>query len=473
MLRRAYLSVIRRKTKTTILFLFLLIISTLVLSTISIKNATKKSMEVARKSLATEVTLSMDMSKLRDSFKNGDNASMSDKKEMMENMHDKMSDNSPKMSDVNKLKKSKYVVDVKYSFSVNASEEDFELYSTDSDDNNENSFMGGTMPMNRNNSLEVEAINTFKLLDEYQNKTITLESGEAFDEDDKDAVIISYELATTNDLKVGDTITVKDSSDKSHKLTIKGIYQNSETKGFNISYNKIYINASTAEGFMTEDEYNDGNYTLKSAVFYLDDPENSNKFISESKNIITDLEDRNLTLDIDTRTYEQMTSSIQNVAKLSTVILVIVIIAAIVVISLITINSLKDRNYELGVLLGLGEKKIKIVSQFIAEIALLATISFVCAIFSSKLISQKLADTIITSQQQTEEKMVIGPGMDRGNGIKAMTNVNEIKNVDVNVSTKDIGYLFIVGYGIIIISNIVPSVKIINSDPKDILSRKE
>lgn len=471
MFKRSLISVKRRKTKTIILFLFLFIISTLVLSTISIKNATKESMNVARKSLSSQVTLSMDMSKLRENFTPSENISNEDKKEKMEEMHEKMNANSANVSDINKLKESKYLCDLKYSFDVQGEEDSFELYSS-SDNSQDHGMMQGP---GRNNGLQIEAINTFKLLDEYQNKTITLESGEAFDEKDENTVIISYELATTNDLKVGDSISVKDSSGNTHELTIKGIYQNSESMGFNNNYNKIYVNISTGEKFLTKDEYNDGNYTIKSAVFYLNDPANADSFIKESKKLITDLDDRNLTLDIDTQAYDQMTSSIKNVSNLSSTILIIVTIASIVVISLIAINSLKDRNYELGVLLSLGEKKLKIVGQFIIELALIATCSFILAIGSSKLISQKLANTIISTQSETNEKMLEGPGGDRGNGMKALKNskVDEIKSVDVDVNGKNICYLFLIGYGIILVSNIIPSIKILNSDPKDILSRKE
>ena len=41
------------------------------------------------------------------------------------------------------------------------------------------------------------------------------------------------------------------------------------------------------------------------------------------------------------------------------------------------------------------------------------------------------------------------------------------------VTIKDIALLFVIGYGIIFVSMIVPSIKILHSDPKDILSRRE
>ena len=68
MLKRAKISVTRRKSKTIIFFLFLLIVANLVLSSISIKNATEESMKMARVSLGSEVILQTDMEKIRDEF---------------------------------------------------------------------------------------------------------------------------------------------------------------------------------------------------------------------------------------------------------------------------------------------------------------------------------------------------------------------------------------------------------------------
>ena len=477
MFKRAWLSVKRKKTKSIILFLFLFIISNLVLSAISIKNATTESMNLAKKSLGGEVSLSMNMEKLRNNFMdNKEELSIDDKKENMEKMHDKMDESNITKSDVDKLKNIKYVKDIKYTFSVDGKESSFQLYSNSTEENDENKDF--PKRDNMNNSLQIEAINTFKLQDDYVNKTIELTEGEAFDEDDNDTVIISYELANSNNLSINDKIKVKDSSGNEHELTIIGIYQNTDSRGFN-NYNKIYINTSTGEKFLSEDDYNNGNYKVSSAIFYLDNPENSDKFISKAKKLITDLDDRYLKLDIDKESYEQMVSSLEGVSKFSNTILIVVVLASIVVISLMVINSLKDRNYEIGVLLSLGEKKKKIVGQFIIELILIATIAFVLSIGSSSLISQKLADTVLESQNKVENKMNDSRQGGRGNDFnpfnmnKGKSNVKVIDEIDVNVNKEDIGLLFIVGYGIIFISMIVPSIKIINSDPKDILSRRE
>lgn len=491
MLKRAKISVTRRKSKTIIFFLFLFIVANLVLSSISIKNATEESMKMARVSLGSEVILQTDMEKIRDEFMNNkDNEQYTDenKKDDMKNMHNAMDESTATINDVNKLKEISYVTDVKYHFNVNATEKSFSLYESSSEDNNNNDRPEFDKKMN--SGLQVKAINTFKLEDNYVNGTIKLTSGEAFDETKDDTVIISYELATENNLKVGDKITITSSDDKDVELEIIGIYQNSETDKFNNNYNLIYVNTNTGAKLLTEEEYNDGNYKVSKAVFYLDDPENADKFKEEANKLVTDFSDRNLTLDIDNESYEQMISSIEGVAKFSNTVLVIVVIASIVVISLMVINSLKDRNYEIGVLLSLGEKRKKIIGQFIIELVIIATLAFITSIGSSLLVSQKLADTLLENQTTVTEKMNTSVSGNRGNDAVMDRNMNKredmsigkmtglgtsktIDSIDVSVTIKDIALLFVIGYGIILVSMIVPSIKILHSDPKDILSRRE
>ena len=221
MFRRAYLSVKGRKTKNIIMLLFLFIVSTLVLCSISIKNATNKSMELAKESLGGTVTLSMDMSKLRDEFKKEDQGSIEDKKSQMQDMHEKMNNSNIKLSDVQKISSIKYVNDIKYTFNVNATERSFSLYESTSNSNDNRG-------PERNNSLEVEAINTFELDDDYVNKKIELVNGTSFDEESKNVAIISYELAEANNLSVSDNITLTDSDGEEHTLKIIGIYQYKE-----------------------------------------------------------------------------------------------------------------------------------------------------------------------------------------------------------------------------------------------------
>jgi putative ABC transport system permease protein len=262
--------------------------------------------------------------------------------------------------------------------------------------------------------------------------------------------------------------------------TIVGIYQNTEDTNedrFFSSSNQVYTNVASATTLLSEDTYNDGDYLVTNPTFYLNDPENIDKFIKEGNSLITDLSDRNLKLGINDNAYQSMIGAIEGVGSFANTVLIVVIAGAIVIISLMIINSIKDRNYEIGVLLSLGERRLKIISQILVELIMVATLAFSLSCVSSGLVSQKLGDAIldnqITSLKDSNSNI---PGGNRGamfNRFEGNNNIKQIDSIDVNVSINDIELLFICGYVIIFVSMIVPSIKILKTDPKDILSRKD
>ena len=104
-------------------------------------------------------------------------------------------------------------------------------------------------------------------------------------------------------------------------------------------------------------------------------------------------------------------------------------------------------------------------------------ISFILSIGTSKFVSQKFANVILDNQVSQTEDFNQNK---RGNGFRgdakfmeSNSNVSVIDELNVDVSSKDIIILVLVESLIIVISMVIPSIKILNSDPKDILSRKE
>ena len=89
----------------------------------------------------------------------------------------------------------------------------------------------------------------------------TITDGEVSSDFESDSVVISEELATLNDLKVGDTITFVDPKDssKTYKATITGIYkENSES-----SNNMASMFTSSANEIITNITYTNGDFVVK------------------------------------------------------------------------------------------------------------------------------------------------------------------------------------------------------------------
>lgn len=489
-----------------ILFIILFVVTTLILTTISIRNATKEAEEFAKASIGSEVTLSADMESAREEMKaaTSDDTS-SDTKEKIQNF------TRPTISlgDAMKIAESKYITGYKYTMTTyaNVDEDKIELVETEmdkmgevkvnSDDATNSSEASSRMPQGGNQNFEfsfdmkdimsdyksgditIEAINNFELLDEYQDKTLTLTSGAVFTSDDENATIISYELAELNDLKVGDTITLQNTdTDKNITLNIVGIYdtssdenQSQENNFMMNNSNKLYTNFSTAEKFLSEDDYNDGNYTISSCVYYLKDPNSYDAFIKEANTLVTDLTDKNLKLSIDQTTYDQMVGAISGVGSFSNVVFWVVVGASVLIITLVINIQVRERNYEIGVLLSLGEKKKKITMQILTELVITITVVMIIAVFVGTAISGVIGDKLLANQIEISQEQT---GVNGARNMRNQTtSASTIDELDVSVGITEIGMLVGIGYLLVIISMVIPMMQIIKYDPKTILTRRE
>ena len=68
--------------------------------------------------------------------------------------------------------------------------------------------------------------------------------------------------------------------------------------------------------------------------------------------------------------YQSMLTPLNNVASFAKNIIVLVAVAGVIILTLIVMLSIRERKYEIGVLLSLGESRIKVILQFFTEIAI-------------------------------------------------------------------------------------------------------
>ncbi|MCS4479629.1 ABC transporter permease [Clostridium botulinum] len=127
-----------------------------------------------------------------------------------------------------------------------------------------------------------------------------------------------------------------------------------------------------------------------------------------------------------------MVGPIENVGSFSKTLVATVSIAGAMILVLIIALSLKDRKYEIGVLLSLGESKFKVISQLIVEVLLVASIAFATSAFTGNLAANKIGDTLLANEIEVTESssaqenqnfggrgtMAVGPGRMNSNVTK-------------------------------------------------------
>lgn len=500
MLKRAYLSITRRKSKSILLFIILFVVANLIITTIAIKNATNESTEFAKNSIGSEVTLSVDMQGLRQNVRGEESDESKDE-------NTKQAIEIPEISIANALAiaDSEYISGYSYGFTAYANVVDLETVESEMEKMGEMSmedvpsFSGnfgngggrGQMPDMSNMKFDMKdirdnlvsgdvtlsATNSFNSLSETKSGTMELVYGEAASLDTDGTVIISYDFAELNELTVGSAIELTHTeTEESVELEVVGIYENSKSSSdmrnmLMNSSNTMYVNFATGEKFMNEEEYNEGDYGISSCVYYLNDPEEYEAFVAEAETKVN-LEANSLKLSIDESTYERMVGSIESIGNFADIILVIVIFASVLLVTLIINAQTKERNYEMGVLLSLGEKKRKIVGQIAVELVIVATVAFLISTLTGGLIAGIIGDNLSVSQEalRQEQQMIGRGGMQN---MKSPEQQSEGIEIDVSVGIIECLILFGVGYLIVLAAIILPAVNIFRYDPKTILTRRE
>lgn len=497
MLKRSWLSVKRKPGRSIIIGLILFAMSNLILAAIVIKSAVNEQMNYAKESLGGTVTIQADMSKLRE--KMGDSSEKPSESELsaFSSGQAKFERPSVTKTTADKIAQSEYVKD--YTYSIKSSADDDALTAVESKAPSGLSGGPGGFEMPGSSSqnsgdFTISGVNSYAFIQQVKDGTMSISSGEYFDEDDTDKCIISVDLAEENNLKVGDTLTMTNIyTNENVVLTIMGVYDVSENM-FNA--NTIYMNVDTAAKFISTDDYNDGDYKVENVSYTLNNAENAGAFIAWINSEFPELAEKNLTASEDTREYEQMVGPIESVGSFATTILVIVVVAAAVIITLIVTINVKDRRYEIGVLTSLGAKKTNVIGQIFLELAMVGTVAFGLSMATStvlaKTMGQGILDSQIASSEQASEKNFGRPsggpsfgGSSRsdkmpsgvpempGSSSSSKDNENVIKEINISAKPTDYALLFACGYGVILIALLLPSISILRFSPKKILQGKE
>jgi putative ABC transport system permease protein len=263
---------------------------------------------------------------------------------------------------------------------------------------------------------------------------------------------------------------------------VVGIYQTS-TENFN--YNTVYTNIDGAKQFMTADQI--AALTVSNVRYYLNSASDKDAFLAAIATQYPTLGDDNLKLDIDDSSYQTMVGPIENVGSFALTIMWVVMAAAVVIITLIVVINVKDRRYEMGVLLSLGSKRLGILGQVFIELIIVGTVGFVASLGTSQILAQKMGEGLLAQQvAATETETTADEPTTTGYGSRGLNapggfmssqsttaNVEQIKEIDVSAGVSEYLTLFGAGYLIIIIAMILPSVNILRYQPKTILTGKE
>lgn len=469
------------------------------LAGLTIKNAADSAVTSAKKQAGATVTLSVNRETMMKAFK-------PDSENSSDSSNDTTTTTSVELATAKSIAEKSDVSSYLFTTTTTASAGDgISAISTSSSSENSSydTSSANKQPENHGGMMAsgdftITGVNTTDNVSDFTSETSTISKGDGITSETADnSALISSDLASENNLSVGDTFTVTttvDSTETNYTLTVIGIYDNSSTvttAQMMSNDSNIYTTLTTANTIKGETD------KLDSAVYTLSNPEKMNSFVKEVK---SEIDTDTYSMTSSDEIYEQMLSPLNNISSIAQNIVILVAIAGAVILTLIVILSIRERRYEIGVLMSLGENRLKIIGQFFTELFMVTIVSLVIASFAGNFVGNVLGNQLLTSSTQTQQttKQVPnggGPGQETnssnddnkqndskpqndkpsGGGFgnmmsMATTSPQEIDNLDIKLTGTDVAKLGGIALLISFVSTILASIGIIRMKPKDILS---
>lgn len=464
-IKRAFLYVIRKKGKSTLLFFILLIMATFVLTGLSIGRATKLAQQDLRQSMGGSFHVTVDytdnnpyLHKETVDEEGGSSGFIMYSTEQL----------SPEM-----IGKIHSIEGVKYCDAIEETLLGFEQLS----------LFPGTVPVDDEFSHSAKTVALWRSEEHglFTGGTLTLSEGRHITEKDTYKVIICKDLADKSGLKLGDTLTVKKTNGKDIALEIVGLFTANETEKFGeqvTTYdkiqNRVFIDLSSAIAI----EDGPAVQGFSEITVTVTDPENKDAVMQKVKSLPGFKKD-GFTISADNEDYENVASSLKRMDKLVMSLLIVIMAVSVIILSLILTLWGKTRVHETGVFLAIGIKKIDIVGQYLAEVLLIAVLAFGFSFFSSNIVASNTANALMQQNIQKGGEQVL----DDLEGNVSVEQFNDLSmndsdgtdsgetDIQVSIGMEDILWLYLAGFVIIVISVAASSITVMQLKPQEILAR--
>lgn len=326
---------------------------------------------------------------------------------------------------------------------------------------------------------------------------IELSEGRVFNEDDLNGdiipVIVSDDLLSKNSLRMDEVVTIKSmpiyvmSSDDAdlieYKFKVIGSFKpitfgKSTDGNYNLiqMLNRIYlpnmslqtiivndIKASEALGIEIEgDSYLENlvkdNYT--DSVFVTKSQRDLESFIEQASSMI---EDR-LIINSSQDAFDMVAGSISMLKTVSQTMLKASILVSVLVLSLVIVLFLRDRKKEMGIYIAIGDHKWKILSQITLEVLMITIIGLTLSFSSGLVLADKASDAL--SYNYYEGDVFI----DTSSSYIPAVNLSEVdEDYKIKMTPSFILITYAIGSGVAIASSLVPMLYVTRMKPKKIL----
>ena len=162
--------------------------------------------------------------------------------------------------------------------------------------------------------------------------------------------------------------------------------------------------------------------------------------------------------------YKYIQGPLENLVALADVVVIASAVLIVVILSLITNLFLKYRTKEIGILMAIGEKKKKVLGQFVLEILIVGLLATSFSMVSGNILGNVLSKEFMRIQIDVDSEMDY-----REENPDALTQIDLLENFEVEISGEYIATIYMTSILILSISSILPIINILKTEPKKVL----
>ena len=313
----------------------------------------------------------------------------------------------------------------------------------------EQMVMREDLPGYLENAVMLQAISNVEKDPLFRSEVFKLIEGKNIARGETGKVLVHEVLAKKNRWKVGDKVSLKVlGEEKELELFIQGIFTGKKQEKY------TGMSSDFSENMMFTD------YTTMAQIF------GKKKLVTSLKILVSDSEklaalkaemnkksvqSEDYEISEEENQFSGMVESLDMVKQMISMMIMAVIGAGIIVLSLVLILWVRERMYEIGILLAIGRSKIKIVGQFILELILISLPVMILAAILGRIFVGWILGVVLQKE-----------GLDNLDLSSFMISGGELD-------------IFAMSYGllilIIVLAVIAASWMILTKKPKDILAK--
>lgn len=480
-LKNAFISIKRNKGRNILIGIILVVIACACTITLAINNTASDLIASYKNSYKRQLSITFNRENMKKDMDFSNKDGIENAKNKFENIA------SYTVSDIKKFSKNKHIKSYYYTEEISLNGNSITKVESTNNENNDNQ---GPKMEKKDNQLDFtltgysdkEAMSEFisgkykmsKIANNAWKKVFTGKY-----------VFINEELATYNNLSLGDKITLKDSDDKTYEFEIIGIFsENSDSEEekslFSNSANTLITSTNAIEEITTQNENVKSN--LK-PTFIIDSY--SNKEAIEKYFYKQGL-DENYKVETNEDEVTQALSGVSNVKSFATIFFIITLTIGGIVLFILNMINIRERKYEIGVLRTIGMSKVKLTMQFILELMIVTLVALLLGLgigaVSSKEVSNSLLKSEITRTNNNEQEIKENfggqmPGENSKDNHKksSLTNgptISAYQSIDAIVDIKVILELLAISLGLVLVSSLASMISIQHFSPLTILKER-